>query len=284
MTEVLDTIVGEFQKYYSPLVKQAYQKGSLLDGTVRDDGAIIGNECHFRRSGKTIAKETSRGSDIVYSSTGLTHAIAKIKNIYNAELVLEEDMAKINFSYISIIANNNAMSIGRKQDQLIIDDALAKTSTPALAGTDKDTIFNIELLVALNEYFDNNAVPMGERYILLNAPQKTTLFSDEKYIKWNFNGQQAPLKDGLIQDFLGNKFIVFEKREEGGLPLEADGALRCFAFDRRAVGKVKNSGELNNQIDRIASKMGVQILSTAASGATNIDDKGILPFLVKAIN
>lgn len=269
-----------FQSYFSPLVKEAYQKSSILDGVVRTDGKIVGNKAEFRKSGSLLAVDFNKGSDLDYGNTDFGKAVAILKDKVSADLIFDVDKPKFNFDEAKILSNNVSSAIGRATDQIIIDDALNNTSTSAI-GSESSSL-NLDMLLKAAEFFNENAVPMSDRYIIHTSAQLTQLLSDTKLTSIDYANVKA-LVSGELNTFMGFKFILMESRKEGGLPLVGSAGVKAFAFHKEAVGKAI-SNEIDTKMERVAEKLAWQIACTVQVGAINIDDKGILPIITKASN
>lgn len=269
-----------FQNYYSPLVKAAYMKSSLLRGLVRTESRIVGNQAYFRKYNAIQAIDLNKGSDVTYAGTEFENAIAVLKDKGCFDLLFDTDRPKFSFEEANLLANNTAMAIGRAIDQTIIDDALNKTTTTAL-GDATDTL-NTDLLLEASEYFNKKAVPTSERYIVHTAAQLTQLLSDAKLTSFDYNNVKA-LVAGEVNSFMGFKFICIEDRKEGGLPMTNTTGVKAFAFHKQAVGHAI-SQDVKSSMERVPSKLAYQIGCIVQQGAINIDDDGIVPIITKASN
>ena len=76
-----------FQNYYSPLVKEEFQKSSILRTCVRNDDKIIGTKAYFRKSGAIVANDFNKGADLTYAGTDFGNAIAELKDKVAADLI-----------------------------------------------------------------------------------------------------------------------------------------------------------------------------------------------------
>lgn len=269
-----------FQTSFSPLVKEAYQKSSILNGCVRSDGKIVGNKAQFRKSNSILAVKFNKGSDLDYAGTKFEPVTAYLEDYVSADLIFDTDKNKFNFDEAKILANNVASAIGRKTDQIIIDDALNKTTTTAIG--DKSSTLNLTMLLKASEFFNHNGVPNSERYIIHNSAQLTQLLSDEKLTSSDYANVKA-LVSGEVNTFMGFTFINMESRKEGGLPVGDTTGVKAFAFHKQAVGKAV-SDEIKTSMERVAEKLAWQIACTVSIGAVNIDDDGIIPLITKATN
>lgn len=273
-----------FQNYYSPLVKEEYQKASILRGCVRTDARIVGTKAYFRKSGTIVANDFNKGADLTYAGTDFGNAVAELQDKVAADLVFDVDKPKFNFDEAKILAKNVAYAIGRSTDQIIIDDALKQSATEPVGN--KTASFDIDLLLSILETFNKYAIPTGDRYILHNSVQLTQLLKNTEIASADYNVVKA-LASGEVNTFMGFKFINIEDRREGGLPLVERGAEKggqlAFAFHKDSVG-LAMSRDITNRTDYLPSKMATQISSLIQVGAVNIDDKGIVPIITKASN
>ena len=273
-----------FQNYYSPLVKEEFQKASILRNCVRSDGKIVGTKAYFRKSGAIVANDFNKGADLTYAGTDFGNAVAELQDKVAADLVFDIDKPKFNFDEAKVIAKNVASAIGRCVDQIIIDNALKQTTTSKV-GSVSDSL-SIDVLLKVLEVFNKNAVPSGDRYILHNSVQLTQLLKNTQIQSTDYNTIKA-LAAGEVSTFMGFRFINIEDRREGGLPVVSggsdDGAQIAYAFHKDCVG-LAFSKDISNRTDYLPSKMATQISSLVQVGAINIDDKGIVPIHTKASN
>lgn len=270
-----------FQNYYSPLVREAYQKSSILRPYVRSDGKIIGTKAYFRKSDSIVANDFNKGADITYAGTDFSNVVCNLKDKIAADMVFDVDKPKFNFDEAKILANNVAKAIGRATDQIIIDDALNQTTTTPLGGA--TSVLDTTMLLAAAEFMNKKAVPTDKRYILHSAEQLTQLLSDSKMTNFDYNNVKA-LVSGEINTFMGFKFILMESRKEGGLPIDTtDNTIKAFCFSYDSVG-LAISRDITSRTDYIPNKVGTQIISMVQMGAVNIRDEAIIPLITKMNN
>ena len=269
-----------FQTYFSPLVKEAYQKSSILDGCVRSDGKIVGDEAQFRKSNSILAVKFNKGADLDYAGTKFEPVKAQLEDFVSADLLFDTDKYKFNFDEAKILSRNVASAIGRRTDQVIIDNALNKTTTTPLGSV--TSVLNVAMLLQASEFLNDNAVDKNDRYIIHTSAQLTQLLSDDKLTSSEYAVVKA-LVSGEVDSFMGFKFINMEKRLEGGLPLYNSTGVKAFAFHKQAVGKAVGE-DIQTSMERIPQKKAWQIACSVSLGAVNIDDNGIIPLITKASN
>lgn len=269
-----------FQTYFSPLVKEAYQKSSILGDCVRSDGKIVGDKAQFRKSNSILAVKFNKGADLDYAGTRFEPVEAQLEDFVSADLLFDTDKYKFNFDEAKVLSNNVASAIGRRVDQVIINNALNKTTTTPLGSV--TSVLNVNMLLKASEFLNDNAVDKGERYIVHTSAQLTQLLSDDKLTSSEYAIVKA-LVSGEVDSFMGFKFINMEKRLEGGLPAYDSTGVKAFAFHKQAVGKAIGE-DMQTSMERIAQKKAWQIACSISIGAVNIDDKGIIPLITKASN
>jgi hypothetical protein len=255
-------------------VYRTYQKGTLLSNVIANPKKIVGNKAYFPKVGDSIAHRSNKGDNVMYINDDWEWVPCETEDYVAPHIVYDEDKDKFNYDTALTIAKNITDSLGRALDQIIIRNALTKTITPDIGGTTQK--MTVSLLTKISEQFNNEGVPMENRYILYIPALLTQLLNDPKATSVDFASVKA-LIGGDIKEYMGFKFIAMEKRKEGGLPVNVtDKTVTAFAFHTGALGKAIVQSE-RAFIERDPTKDGWKHEGRFSIGATKILDEGIIP-------
>ena len=224
---------------FDDLVKQAYQKGSLLRtaGALRVKTGVIGASHRFTKVSKGQATPRTPQTDVVPMGISYTNATATITNWNAPEYTDVFDQQKVNFDEQTLLSKIIGWAIGRREDQLVIDAMDASTfgtTSTNIGGT--STNLNTAKMRDAARQLDVYGVPGDSRFFAGHANSKFGLLGDTTATSSDFNTIRA-LVDGQIMTWLGFKMIWFETRAEGGLPVSSSVRV-CFAFHGGMMGGV----------------------------------------------
>lgn len=256
---------------FDSMVKAAYQAAGKLRKHVRVKTNINAASTTFRRSGRGVATPRIPQTDVVPMGTSYTPVVCTLADWNAPEYTDVFDQAKTDVQERGIVAENIAMAIGRREDQMILD-ALNAANAPAniLAGGTGVTFDKLRRIVAL---FDARAVPEGRRKLAISARGKEDLLGDNRFISRDFV-ESYVIREGRLPRILGLDIEVIEDRDEGGLPLAA-GVRTNFAWDQMAVGLAIGL-EQGVMVDWIAEKTSYLANKLFSGGAVAIDPGGII--------
>lgn len=176
------------------------------------------------------------------------------------------------------LAQSNAMSLGRAEDQLVIDALDAATS---IAGTvDEDlggtnSLLNADKLRRAKRYLVAQQAG-GDHTMLINAAGLEGALSEIEVTSSDYQTMKA-LVDADLNDkkAFGFTFSVIEDRVEGGLPFGSSSIRLCFAFDRSAVG-LATAIEPQTRVDFIPERAAYLSQGMLKAGSAIIDAKGVV--------
>jgi hypothetical protein len=252
-------------------VKQAYQGMSNLRSTVTQRTGVKAGTYNFRRMGKGLANQKASQADVTPMDVTNSLQVATLQNWNAPEYTDIFDQAAVNFDEQAELAQAIAMAIGRREDQLIIDAAIASGTGNIIAdgGTDLTTVKLREASKLLNK----NGVPTKDRHILVSADGLDSMLAEENVTSSDFNTVKA-LVQGEIDTFVGFKFHIIEDRLEGGLPLVGD--IRTgLAYHMTAIGIAVGLGP-ESRADWIPQKTSWLANGLLKAGAVSRDAEGIV--------
>jgi len=265
---------------YSQEVKLAYQGSGYLRSAVRLKTGVVGQQHAFRRMGAAVAYQQSASAEMITpNDTSHTKIFATLTNWRVGDYTDLFDQAETNIDERSDLAQNHAMALGRREDQLIIDAVDAASS---IAGTvDEDfggtnTGVTADKLRRAKRYLVARQVHGSDHYFLINAAGLETALAEIEVTSADYQTMRV-----LVDAELDNKkafgftFKVIEDRVEGGLPSISTSIRQCFAYDKNAVG-LATAIEPNSRVDFIPERGAWLSQSIYKAGAAVIDALGVV--------
>ena len=278
--EITTAMVTQFS---ANVMHLAQQKGSRLRNCVRVE-PVKAEKASFEQVGASTAiKRTTRHPDTVYNNTPHRRRWV-IPVIYDApaDLVDTIDDEMLLISPESPYAQSQAMSLGRAMDDEIIAAATAAaytgkegTSTTSFpTGTHQIAHGSASLTLAkllaakkiLDAYENDDSVP---RYIALNAYAVAALLDLTEVGSSDYNSVKALVK-GEVDTFLGFKFV----RTERLAVASSVRSVLAWCETSLLLGITKEPATIINT--NPAKNNATQIASSAAMGATRMDETGVV--------
>ena len=213
---------------FDAIVKQAYQKSSILRGAIRVKTGVVGFSHQFPTFGKGLATPRIPQTDVIPMNVQQNHVIATLEDWNAPEYTDIFDQQKVNYSERAELATTIAMAIGRRQDQLILDALSAGVAGGGIAGTSASSVMTLAKLTDVGEFFDDQGVPESERHMVWSPAAKKQMMADTKATSVDFNAMRV-LQNGQFNEYFGFTFHMIETRIEGGL-LKPGTDRFCFAF------------------------------------------------------
>lgn len=273
------TASANFRTEFEPLVKQAYQEGAKLLGTVRTRNNANAKTVSFPKLGKGLASLRIPGATLTPMNAVASAVTVTIADYDATDYSYVEDLEKLAFDEKAELAKVAGFAAGRKADQLIIDAMAASafaTTVPITEGG-ANTSLNLEKLTKAAELLNANGVPMENRHIAITASALGAALRVSTLTSADYNQMRA-LQSGEINTYMGFKWHMIETRAEGGLPLATANQRNCFAWHESAVGFASNGG-IKSAVDWIPQMASWQIRSYFSGGAVSIDTDGIIDVL-----
>lgn len=268
-------------------VQHEYQGMKTLRQTVTQRTGVVGESYKFARMGSGIANQKASQADVTPMDIEYTRPTANLENWNAPEYTDIFDQAEVNFDEKAELAQTIAKAIGRREDQIIIDQMAAGTYN-ATPGNDADIGLLIDLTAtvaltvaalrqASTKGLTKRSVPAGERTIALTADSLDQLLATTQTTSSDFNTVKA-LVQGEIDTFLGFDFKVIDTREEGGLPGDGTTSVSSFCYHRSAIG-IAIGIDLKTTIDWVAQKTSWLANGLYKAGATIRQNSGIVRIL-----
>lgn len=264
---------------YDTEVKLAYQGSGILKPRVKVKAGVTGSTHFFRKMGAGVANQHTSAELITPQDYTHTKVAANLSNWRIGEYTDLFDQAETTVDERAELARNNAMALGRAEDQLVIDaldaaSSLAGTVDEDLGGTNSP--INATKLRRAKRLLLQQQVTGTDHSLLINAAGLEGALAETEVTSADYQTMRA-----LVDADLNNKkafgfnFLVIEDRVEGGLPSISADIQQCFAFDRNAVGLAVGM-EPSTRVDFIPERYSWLSQGVLKAGAVVIDSKGVV--------
>ncbi len=265
------------QEEFDAQVKIEYRsRGFILRDCVRTRTDITGATCQFRKVGEIVANETGFQQTVALQDPGYTrHTATLIK--YTAPTAVDEiqDLT-VNFDARQENAMIVAMAIGRRSDQIIINAVQAGAAglegTIIPAAGENMTYGKLRNVI---QVFEENAVPIEERYISMSGSGLRSLLADDHLTSRFYTSNNAVATGTLnYRDVLGLNVRVIPNMVEGGLPLVGT-VRRAMAWAKQSTGMAIGQ-DLRTEINYLPRETSYLVNGIFFAGAVAIDNRGII--------
>ena len=266
-----NTLTNVQQIEYDAFVKAIYHsRGFLLRDTVRMRRDVIGAFVDFRKVNQVVAVPTAYLQSVTIQDPQYNKETATLQK-YTAPIGVDSvQELTVNFDAKMESAILVADALGRRSDQITIDALNAGVVTTLPTDTSN---FTYQKYTDVIEFFDNNAVPLSERFVAMSASNFRSLLQADQFIS-TFYTQNHVLDKGYIRDYLGINVIIIPQMVEGGLPLS--GTIRtAFAWHKQSTG-MGVGHNFRTEINYLPRETSWLINGIFSAGAVVIDETGVL--------
>ncbi len=265
------TIDQAFIKQFEQEVHQAYQRqGSKLRNTVRTISNVNGSTAVFQKVGKGTASTKSTHGMVPVMNLAHSNVEVTLQDYYAGDWVDHLDELKINVDERQVIATAGAGALGRKTDELIINElasASANTIADGNVGLTKDKV-----LQAFETFGDNDVPDDGQRYCIVGWKQWSELLALDEFVHSDYIGHEELPFASITQAkfWLGTIWIP-----HSGLPIDGNDIRSCFWFHKNAVGHAVAS-DVETDITWHGDRAAHFVNNMMSQGAGLIDETGII--------
>ena len=264
---------------YDTEVKQAYQGAAYIRNRIRVKTGVTGQTYDFRLMGAGIATQHTSSELITPADYSHTKKPATLTNWRVGDYTDLFDQAETNIDERAELAQANGKSVGRAEDQLIIDALDAATSIAGTVDEDlggTDSLINATKLRRAKRHLMQQQARGGEHSILVNAQGLEGALSETEVTSADYQTFRA-LVDANLDDKVafGFKWMIIEDRDEGGLPTGSSNIRLCFAFDRSAVGLAVGV-DPRTYVDWVGERLSYLSQAVVKAGSTVIDPLGVV--------
>ena len=265
-------------------VKHVYQGRQTLRQCVTQRLNVVGESYKFARMGKGVAKQKASQAEGTPLDVSHARQTATLENWYASEFTDIFDQAEVNFDERQELAYTLGSAIGRRDDQIIIDQMASTVITYAATGVndgnpdtgfllDTNGVSNFEMatLHRLRQHFQELETE-DETYIALQAGALQNLLDDDNLSSSDYNTIKT-LVNGTADTFMGFKFKIIGVREEGGLP-GVTGSEIAYAWAKPALGYA-NGIDMKTTVDWVALNSAWYSQCLHKAGAVAREPQGI---------
>lgn len=266
------TLSNVEQIEYDAMVKVEYNsRGFLLRDAIRLRNDVIGKTVDFRKVDEIIAVPTGYQQSVTPQDPNYTKYNANLQK-YTAPIAVDTvQELTVNFDAKMESAILVADALGRRSDQIQIDAMQTGVSTTIANG---GTNFTYEKYTEVIEFFDDNAVPLSDRFLAMTAAMFRRLLSEEEFTSTFYTNNHV-LDKGFIREYLGVNVIIIPSMTEGGLPTISPNIRRAFAWHRQACG-MGIGHDFRTEINYLPRETSWLVNGIFSAGAVVIDDKGLI--------
>lgn len=259
------------QTDFDELVKAEYRsKGFLLRDSVRTKNDVIGSSVEFRKVDQVISVPTAYLAAVNIQDPDYTKVICNIQKYTTPTAVDTVQELTVNFDAKMENAMLVGQGMGRRSDQIIIDAVFAD---PGQTIVDGGTNFDYEKFTRVYEYFENNAVPKGERWLALSASNVRSLMQDDQFVS-TFYTENRILDRGYFLDYLGINVVTIPQMTEGGLPKTGD-IRTALAWHKMSSGMAIGH-DFRTEINYLPDRTSWLVNGIFSAGAKVIDNRGVI--------
>jgi len=256
---------------FDALVKAEYRsRGFLLRDSIRMKNNVIGASIEFRKVDQVIAVPTAYLQAVTIQDPDYTKTTATLVKYTAPTAVDEVQELTVNFDARMENALLVAQAMGRRSDQIVID---ALDADPGDTIANGGTNFNYSKFTQALEFFDDNAVPLAERYVAMSASNFRSLLGDDQFVS-TFYTKNDVIDRARIRDYLGFNVVTIPQMTEGGLP-KTGNIQTALAWHKMSTGM--GIGEnFRTEINYLAQNTAWLINGVFSAGAVVIDNRGVL--------
>lgn len=257
---------------FDALVKAQYQSlGFLLRDTVRVRRDVIGATVSFRKVNQIQAVPTGYLQRVTIQDPGYSQVQAILQKYSAPTAVDTVQELTVNFDAKMENAMLVANALGRRSDQIIIDSlALNPGSVVAEGGTNMTYSKYTQII----QFFDNNAVPLPERFVAMSASNFRSLLADDHFVS-TFYTQNRVLDKGFVREFLGINLIIIPNMQEGGLPLSGGNIRKTFSWHKQSTG-MGIGHDFRTEINYLPLETSWLVNGIFSAGSIVIDNLGVI--------
>jgi len=256
---------------FDALVKAEYHsQGFLLRDSVRMKYDVIGAQVEFRKVNQVISVPTAYLAAVTIQDPGYNKALCTLQKYTTPTAVDEVQELTVNFDAKMENAMLVAQAMGRRSDQITID---ALADDPGDTILDGGTNFDYLKFTQCLEFFDNNGVPLAERFVAMSASNFKSLMQDDQFVS-TFYTKNDVIDRARIREYLGFNVVVIPQMTEGGLP-KTGNIQTALAWHKMSTG-MGIGMNFRTEINYIPQNTSYLVNGVFSAGAVVIDNRGVL--------
>ena len=259
------------QTDFDELVKAEYRStGFLLRDAVRTKSDIIGSSVEFRKVDQVISVPTAYLAAVSIQDPDYTKVSCLIQKYTTPTAVDTVQELTVNFDAKMENAMLVGQGMGRRSDQIIID---AITADPGDTIVNGGANMNYVKFTQIYEYFEDHAVPKGERWLALSASNVRSLMSDQEFVS-TFYTENRILDRGYFLEYLGINVVTIPQMTEGGL-LKVGNIRTALAWHKMSTGMAIGH-DFRTEINYMPDRTSYLVNGIFSAGAKVIDNRGVI--------
>lgn len=268
----MSTLSNVEQTEFDALVKIEYRsRGFILRDAVRIRTDVVGSTCQFRKVGQVIANPVAFQNTIAIQDPGFTAQTATLVKYAAGTGVDEIQDLTVNFDTKRELAALVAMAIGRRSDQIIID---ALAANPGQTIVDGGTNYTYAKLRQVVQFFEQNAVPLAERFNAISGNNLRALLSADQIISRFYTSNDAVVDGSLnYKELMGMNFRIIPDMTEGGLPLVGN-IRHTFAWHKMSTGMAIGQ-DMRTEVNYLPRETTWFVNGLFYAGAVVVDNRGV---------
>jgi len=264
-------------------VKHEYQGMKTLRECVTVRTGVTGDAYKFTRMGKGLANQKASQADVTPMDIAHDRQTASLANWNAPEYTDIFDQAEVNFDEKAELAQTIAKAIGRREDQIIIDELAGGSGFSWQTSNDGDPDTGFSATVATNftltemrtakAHLDDIESDSDGRFFCMRTAALQQLLEDTTVTSSDYNTVKA-LVSGELDTYLGFKIKTIGTRTEGGLP-GAAAVRQAFAWQKASIG-IAIGIDMKTTIDWVAQKTSWLANGMYKAGAVAREPQGIV--------
>lgn len=292
------------QQYKAEVMHLSQQKGSRLQGTVRNESQNGESAFYDRLGAATAILKTSRHSDTPQIDSEHSRRRVTLSDYEWADLIDKEDLRRLLMDPAGDYAKAAAWALGRSKDDVIIAAAdgtayggVAGASSVSHPNAQKYAFWdgsgfdgvNVAGLLAIKRILDGNDVDESiSRHAVLNSLALENLLNQTTVTSADFNTVRA-LVSGQLDSFVGFKFHRTERLNDQDDALSASsttgavgsgtsviGHRRCLFYAQDGL-LLATADDMKVEIDRRNDKSySTQVYASMGIGATRMEEDKVV--------
>lgn len=262
------SISQSFVKQFEAEVHEAYQRmGSKLRPTVRTRDDVKGSSTTFQKVGKGVASTKSRHGQVPVMNLDHTPVECALRDFYAGDWVDALDELKIAHDERQVIVNAGAYALGRKTDELIIEQLDTSVN---FAGANTDGLTKAKVLEAFRKMGDADVPDDGQRYAVVGWAQWSDLLNIEEFADADYVGpDDLPWRHTQAKMWLGTLWIP-----HSGLTKTGNVRL-CHWYHKTAIGHGAGSN-VKTDITWHGDRAAHFVNNMMSQGSVMIDATGVV--------
>lgn len=263
------------KQFENEAIKAFQEDGTGLRNAVRVRDAMGAQQVQFQVYGTVTANErTNIHTPIPTQDPSLTPATATVKN-YTASVMTDIFLNnQVGFDARQEAVSAIVSAMGRRLDQIVIDEGLDPASANAVASNVSGSADNINVaMFAKSGELLGSKVPEIDRHFLMHDSGFYHFIQEDDVKNIDISLNKA-LAEGRLPEYLNFGIHKMADRTEGGLALSGSDRTN-FAWQKSSVGLAMNM-QPKIMIDWEPSYGAHRITGYLSAGACLIQDAGVV--------